>query len=114
GVVTTAQAAQATAVANVKRGGAWRYPSASVDAMDPATAQPTPLWWTTYEWLGVWKQTEGKALPALATSWEQPDASTLIFNLNASAKWQNKAPVGGRKLTSDDIKFSLNYFNSPD
>jgi peptide/nickel transport system substrate-binding protein len=60
---------------------------------------------------------------ALASSWEQPDPSTLVFKLKPNVKFHNKAPVSGRTLTSADVKFSyermlqspfayINYFNT--
>ncbi len=62
---------------------------------------------------------------ALASSWEQPDPTTLVFKLKPNVKFHNKPPVNGRALSSSDVKFSfermlqspfayLNYFNSID
>lgn len=60
---------------------------------------------------------------SLASSWEQPDPSTLVFKLRPNVKFHNKAPVNGRALTSADVKFTyermlqspfayVNYFNT--
>jgi peptide/nickel transport system substrate-binding protein len=44
--------------------------------------------------------------PDLAESWEQtPDRVT--FKLRKGVKWQNIAPLNGRELTAQDIKYSL-------
>jgi ABC-type transport system substrate-binding protein len=50
----------------------------------------------------------------LAEDWEQPDDTTLIFNLRQGVKFQNIAPVNGRELTAEDVKYSFdNYRNTP-
>jgi peptide/nickel transport system substrate-binding protein len=50
----------------------------------------------------------------LASKWETPDPLTLTFNLKPNVKFHNKAPVNGRTLTSEDVKFSFNrLLNSP-
>ncbi len=41
----------------------------------------------------------------LAESWEQT-GDTLTFKLRQGVKWQDIAPVNGRALTSEDIKYS--------
>ncbi len=43
----------------------------------------------------------------LASKWETPDPLTLTFNLRPNVKFHNKAPVNGRALTSEDVKFSF-------
>ena len=52
-------------------------------------------------------QAEGTIQPDLATGFEQPDANTFVFTLNPAAKWQNKAPLDGRQVTPEDVKFSI-------
>jgi peptide/nickel transport system substrate-binding protein len=42
----------------------------------------------------------------LAESWEQPDDTTYIFKIRKNAKWQNIAPVSGRPVVAQDIKYS--------
>jgi peptide/nickel transport system substrate-binding protein len=42
----------------------------------------------------------------LAESWEQPDATTIIFHIRKGVKWQDKAPVNGRELTAYDIEYT--------
>lgn len=50
---------------------------------------------------------EADVEPDLASAWEIPDAKTLIFTLNPGVKFQNIAPLNGRPLTVDDIRFAL-------
>jgi peptide/nickel transport system substrate-binding protein len=40
---------------------------------------------------------------ALAESWDQTDAQTIIVHLRQGVHWQNKPPVNGREFTSDDV-----------
>jgi peptide/nickel transport system substrate-binding protein len=42
----------------------------------------------------------------LAESWEQPDETTYVFKLRPSAKWHNIAPVNGRPVVAEDIRYS--------
>jgi peptide/nickel transport system substrate-binding protein len=43
----------------------------------------------------------------LAESWQQADDTTFVFKLVPNAKWHNLAPVNGRPVVADDIKFSF-------
>jgi len=45
--------------------------------------------------------------PELAQKWEQPSPTEYLFHLQPGVKWQSKAPVNGRALTTDDVLFSL-------
>ena len=38
---------------------------------------------------------------------EQPDPQTYVFHLNAAARWHDIAPLSGRAVTADDVKFSI-------
>jgi peptide/nickel transport system substrate-binding protein len=46
----------------------------------------------------------------LAESWSQPNETTYVFKLRRGVRWQNKPPLNGRELTSDDVKYSLERF----
>ncbi|MEX0683403.1 MAG: ABC transporter substrate-binding protein [Dehalococcoidia bacterium] len=100
-----------TSTQEPKKGGTYKIVDLSVGAADPAKFQTEPLFYTVYEPLGLWKQTEAE--PVLASKWEQPDPSTIIFHMDPAARWQNKAPLNGRPLTSQDVKYSVEYFTSP-
>jgi peptide/nickel transport system substrate-binding protein len=45
-----------------------------------------------------------KIAPLLATSWENPDSSTWVFNLRHGVKFHS-----GRTMTATDVKYSLDY-----
>jgi len=49
----------------------------------------------------------GKYVPALAESWETEDARKWVFHLAKNVTWHDGAPV-----TSEDLKFSLEYLPS--
>ena len=43
----------------------------------------------------------------LATEWEQPDPTTVVFTLAPGIKWQNVPPLNGRDFVVDDIRYSF-------
>jgi peptide/nickel transport system substrate-binding protein len=45
--------------------------------------------------------------PDLATSWETTDAARWTFHLRPGVKFHNVAPVNGRVLTAEDLKYSI-------
>ena len=45
-------------------------------------------------------------VPNLAEKWEWNDPKTLTVTLRKGIKWHNKAPVNGRELTSEDVKWT--------
>jgi peptide/nickel transport system substrate-binding protein len=49
--------------------------------------------------------------PELAQSWESPDAVTYTFHLRSGVKFANLAPVNGRDLSSNDVKWSYEYWS---
>ena len=46
----------------------------------------------------------------LAESWTQPNETTYLFKLKKGVRWQPKAPVNGRELTADDVKYTYERF----
>jgi peptide/nickel transport system substrate-binding protein len=69
-----------------------------------------------YESLLGYKYGEGVAyedltlVPELAESWEvNDDATVFTWHLRKGVKWANVPPVNGREVTSEDVKFSLEY-----
>ncbi len=42
----------------------------------------------------------------LASGWEVPDDTTVVFQIQEGVKWQDKAPVNGRDLTAEDVKIA--------
>lgn len=49
--------------------------------------------------------------PALAEKWETPDGQTYTFRLRQGVKFANVAPVNGREMTAEDVKFSYEYLS---
>ncbi len=45
--------------------------------------------------------------PDLAESWETTDPLKMVFKLRQGVKFHNIAPVNGRPLTSEDVKFAV-------
>lgn len=45
---------------------------------------------------------------SLATSWDMPDDSTIVFHIRQGVHFWNKAPVNGRELTANDVVWSEN------
>jgi len=52
--------------------------------------------------------------PDLATKWESPSQTELVFTLAPNIKWHDKPPAGGRALTVDDLIFSFNRVSTND
>jgi peptide/nickel transport system substrate-binding protein len=46
----------------------------------------------------------------LAESWTQPNETTYIFRLRRGVQWHAKAPVNGRELTSEDVRYTVERF----
>ena len=46
----------------------------------------------------------------LAESWTQPSDTTYVFKLRRGVRWHGKAPVNGRELTADDVKYTYERF----
>ena len=45
--------------------------------------------------------------PELAMKWEQASPTEYVFHLQPNVKWQNKPPVNGRLMTTDDVLWSF-------
>ena len=46
----------------------------------------------------------------LAESWSQPSETTYLFKLRRGVRWHNKAPVNGRELTAEDVRYTVERF----
>ncbi|MCK9520129.1 MAG: ABC transporter substrate-binding protein [Dehalococcoidia bacterium] len=42
------------------------------------------------------------------------DGLTVTFKLNPAAKWQDRAPVSGRNVTAEDVKWTFDRIRNPD
>jgi peptide/nickel transport system substrate-binding protein len=79
---------------------------------------------TPWESSGVWHwagnflvrfNKEGLPEPDLAQTMPEvtDGGTTLIFRLNPNAKWQPRAPVNGRAVEAEDIKFTVERIRNP-
>jgi ABC-type transport system substrate-binding protein len=50
-------------------------------------------------------------MPGLAEKWEAPDGVTFTFHLRKGIKFHDLAPVNGREVTSQDLKWSMQYIS---
>src|SRR5215510_142338 len=46
----------------------------------------------------------------LAESWQRTNDTTYVFKLRKGVRWHNKAPVNGRELTAEDVKYTYERF----
>jgi peptide/nickel transport system substrate-binding protein len=97
------------------KGGTLRYfgyDALPLDTFDPHQTQFGPMYNThaavfSKVLMYVDHYTQEMA-PDLATTMpEQPDKTTYVIKLNADAKFHNKPPLNGRKVTSEDVKYSI-------
>jgi len=82
-------------------GGDWGYPSPFGYLRGPGYWRMSYIFDTL-----IWRDSSGKLIPWLATTWETPDGGmTWRFRLRQGVKWQD-----GRPLTARDVAFSYGYF----
>jgi peptide/nickel transport system substrate-binding protein len=48
----------------------------------------------------------------LAESWSQPNETTYVFKLRKGVRWQPKPPVNGRELTAEDVRYTVERFQT--
>ncbi len=46
----------------------------------------------------------------LAESWERQGDTVYVFKLKRGVRWHNKAPLNGRELTAEDVRYSYDRF----
>ena len=49
----------------------------------------------------------------LATGWEVPEPTRLVFNLRGDVRWPDSEPLNGRALTASDVQISHDAYLSP-
>jgi peptide/nickel transport system substrate-binding protein len=83
---------------------------------DPHTGQPqdTGIMGLFYQTLVRNNPKTWDIEPELATKWEVPSQTELVFTLAPGIKWQDKPPVSGRPLKVDDVIYSYQRAQSPD
>lgn len=108
---------------SIKRGGVSRGTLPLITGKDPHKAAsfiPHAVGSYTYNRLLRFKTIEGvlpaedryRAVPELASEWEQVDETTYIFTLNPAAKMHNVAPTNGRAVTAEDVAFSYQRYSA--
>ena len=50
---------------------------------------------------------KGDVVPDLAVSYSHPNATTYVVTLRKGVRFHGKAPVNGRELTAEDVKFTF-------
>ncbi len=81
-------------------GGPWGYPSPFAYSKGPGLVHDLLLFDTL-----LWKDSTGKPIPWLATSWERSaDAKEWRFTLRDGVRWHD-----GQALTADDVAFTFEY-----
>lgn len=100
-----------SAAAQAKRGGVFRQ---ALDQLQPnMDVHKTNAGAGFWDWVGNYLvrfsvDSPGGIDPDLAAALpEQPDDLTYVFKVNPGATWHQRAPVNGRKVTAEDIKFSF-------
>jgi peptide/nickel transport system substrate-binding protein len=63
-----------------------------------------------YSTLIAYDPDNNKVNPVLSESLEQPTTSEYVFHLRKDAKFQNIAPVNGRPVVAEDVKYSFERF----
>ena len=93
----------------------------SIDPSTTTSVYRSILGAPTYDKLVTWNSELGRDpydiewVPALAESWEiSKDGLSYSFNLRKGVEWPDVPPVNGREFTSDDVRFSYDYFTRPD
>ena len=61
-----------------------------------------------------WDAANSVPVPDLATLWEFDSNGDLIFKIRPGVKYHNEAPVNGRAMTAEDIKWSMDRMRNPD
>jgi len=95
---------------DAKRGGTLVVRSGPIRGIDPhieTWATTLQVVHQTYNALLKFNHDGTKILPDLAESWQQKDDVTYVFRLRQGVRFHNVAPVNGRELTSEDVKYSI-------
>jgi peptide/nickel transport system substrate-binding protein len=117
GASTPAASSQASATAKQPKkggvinyaGGVWGSFDLQGRTFDPhiqtqSGARSYTLW---YDRLLAYDLTKWTVQPSLAQKWEQPSPTEYLFHLTPNVKWQDKPPLNGRPMTTDDVLWSL-------
>lgn len=94
------------------------YTTADATNLDPlASPSFTANAWGSWYYPRLLSYKPGYRVPStgdvqgyLASSWEQPEPTRVVFKLRPNATWENKAPLNKRAIDAEDVAFSWNKF----
>ena len=94
------------------------YTTADATNLDPlASPSFTANAWGSWYYPRLLSYKPGYRVPStgdvqgyLASSWEQPEPTRVVFKLRSNATWENKAPLNKRAIDAEDVAFSWNKF----
>ena len=110
-VAATAAPTEAPPAGGPMRGGVFYNHKASQNTtLDPSVTVTDDMWASlTYSHLLGFSLNENAAWGDSAESWEQPDAQTLVFNLQDGLRFNPEA-ADGRAVTAEDFAVSFSRF----
>lgn len=114
GKKATATTAKTGAAGTPKRGGTFvqTQTSSVQDVWDPHVSVSTASqMWALIGNLLIAPSIDGTKLEGqLVEKWEMPaaDGTEFVFTVRQGPKWHNRPPSNGRKVTADDIAYTLN------
>ena len=101
-----------------ERGGVIHLTMSPIPDLDPNRARNNEnlaQYDALMEWESTWWfpeiHTTPTIRPNIAMSWEAVDLDTWDFHINPNAKFHNVAPMNGRPVTAEDIKFSFDLLS---
>jgi peptide/nickel transport system substrate-binding protein len=115
----TALAPRGAAADTPKPGGAFRFRGYTPPHFDPhLTASYTTMINLSFTHSRLLKHKAGPNVKPgvfeyegdLAERWSQQDDTTYVFKLRPGVKWHNKAPLNGRELNAEDVKYTFERF----
>jgi peptide/nickel transport system substrate-binding protein len=117
------QAPSSPAAKQPKRGGTLNYAGGVLGSFDIQgrtfdphiqTQSGSRSYTLFYERLVAYNLATYNVEPELAQKWEQPSPTEYLFHLQPNVKWQNKPPVNGRAMTTDDVLWSFQRAQTDD
>ncbi|HTE86793.1 MAG TPA: ABC transporter substrate-binding protein [Dehalococcoidia bacterium] len=106
-----------------RKGGIISYAGGQVGSWDTQARSFDPMIQTQsgarsytlfYERLLAYNLVTYEVEPELAQKWEQPSPTELLFRLQPGVRWQNKPPLNGRLMTTDDVLWSFQRAQTDD
>ncbi len=115
---TTTPPASGTTGGTPTRGGVFSW-SGSVgqyghlDSSQAPSIGPNQLALLWGDALLTYQASDMTVTPNVASGYEQPDQTTIVFTLTPNIKFHNKPPVNGRALTAQDVVYTIQRLIEP-